>query len=445
MKQKNRLRLFAVSSMLVSIAMLTGSNSHAAESHYAFPFSDYTSVSYTQVPIQETGVVDVVADGDTFRFIQDGTTDYVTIRLLGINAPEVRGFYNAHREDDMCGAVAATDVLSSILQPGTRVQLRSLEKSALGLDDRLRRYAFALNPATNQYDIDVQAAVAQSGLAMWFTVPDEAALSYPYAVMIAQAQEKRIGLWDPNFCGPAEQPNASLSVIAQWNAPGNDNSNLNGEYVIVRNIGSEPVNISDWLLRDSSLSFWFTFPRGSILAPNDYRVVHTGIGTPGSPDPRDLYMNSPTALLANTMPDRLVGDGAYLLDKSTAMREWFEYPCVIDCTDPAQGKLKITSVNAVSASSNKAKAANQEFVRIKNVSGSPITLDGYYLEHRDASYPFLVDTVLAPRNSITVRMGKGIPKPKTQYWGRTAPLLKNSGGTISLLSQRNVPISSRTW
>lgn len=445
MNLRPRTRLFLLCSMLLAASIVTIPAADAAESQYAFPFADYTNVDYTQIPIQETGIVDVVADGDTFRFIEDGTTDYVTIRLLGINTPEVRGFYNAHRDQDMCGAVAATDVLSSLLQPGTRVQLRSLEKSALGLDDRLRRYAFAFNPATNQYDIDVQAALAQSGLAMWFTVPDEAALSYPYAVMIAQAQEKGIGLWDSNFCGPVEQPDANLSVIAQWNASGNDNSNPNGEYIIVRNIGPDPVDVSDWLLRDSSLSFWFTFPGGSILAPNDYRVVHTGIGAPGTPNPRDLYMNSPTALLANTMPDRFAGDGAYLLDKSTAMREWFEYPCVLDCTDPAQGKLKITRVNAVSTSSNKAKAANQEFVRIKNISGSPITLDGYYLEHRNASYPFLVDTVLAPGNAITVRMGKGTPRPKTQYWGRTAPLLKNSGGTISLLSQRNVPISSRTW
>lgn len=27
-----------------------------------FPFPDYTSVDYTQIPIQETGVVDVVAE-----------------------------------------------------------------------------------------------------------------------------------------------------------------------------------------------------------------------------------------------------------------------------------------------------------------------------------------------------------------------------------------------
>lgn len=417
----------------------------AAESLSPFPYPDMKNVQYTQVPVRETGIVDLVADGDTFRFIQDGTNEYITIRLLGVNAPEVRGFKNKHRDDDMCGAVPATQLLESLLPRGSRVQLRSLDSSSQGLDDRLRRYAFAFNADTGQFDIDVQAALARSGLAMWFTVPDEAALSYQYAVMIAQAQQQGIGIWSPEYCGPVEQPGADLSVIAHWNAAGNDNANPNGEYIIVRNVGVKETDISGWLLRDSSLSFWFSFPGGSVLAPNDYRVIHSGVGIPGLPKARDLYMDSPNALLANTMSDRFVGDGAYLLDKSTAMRAWFEYPCVINCTDSALGSLKIIGVNPVSESGKSAKAANQEFVRIQNISTEPISLDGYYLQYRDGSFPFEVDTTLAPRKILTVRMGRGQPTDRVQYWGRNAPLLKNSSGTISLLSERNVPISSKSW
>ena len=425
------------------LPLAAGAN--AAENLSPFPYPDLTKVDYTQIPVRETGIVDVVADGDTFRFIQDGTSEYITIRLIGVNTPEVRGFKNKHRDSDMCGAVPATHLLESLLPRGSRVQLRSLESTSQGLDDRVRRYAFAFNENTGQFDIDVQAVLAQSGLAMWFTVPDEAALSYQYAVMIAQAQQKGIGIWDPEYCGPVEQPEADLSVVAHWNAAGNDNANPNGEFIIVRNVGEKDVDISGWLLRDSSLSFWFSFPGGSVLAPNDYRVVHSGVGIPGLPRARDLYMDSPTALFANTMTDRFVGDGAYLLDKSTAMRAWFEYPCVIDCSDPALGSLKIVKVNPISESGNSAKAANQEFVRIRNISGKPISLDGYYLQYRDGSFPFEVDTILAPGKILTVRMGQGQPTDRVQYWGRNNPLLKNSSGTISLLSERNVPISSRSW
>ena len=429
----------------VALFALASAGVTAAAPTQPFPFPDFASVDYTQVPIQETGVVDVVADGDTIRFIEDGATDYVTVRLLGVNTPEVRGFYGKNRDEDMCGAAAASDLLKALLPPGWPVQLRSLEKTSVGLDDRIQRYAFAWNPQTGAYDVDVQAALSQAGLAMWFTIADEAALSYNYRVMIAQAQQDKRGIWNPDFCGPVEQPNASLSVIAHWNAEGNDNANPNGEYVIVRNTGLEPVDISGWLLRDSSLTSWFNFPDGSILAPEDYRVVHTGLGIPGQPNPRDLYMNSPTALLANTVPDRFIGDGAYLLDKSTAMRSWFEWPCVLDCTNPAQGKLKITKVNPFVTAKKQSRAANQEYIVIKNTSKQEINLDGYYLSYLGASYPFLVDSRIGPGKTLTVFIGKGTPTGTTQYWGRSRTLLRDSGGTVQLLSEQNVPISSKSW
>jgi micrococcal nuclease len=433
--------------VVIAVLLLPGFASVPAHGAPAvpFPFPDPSTVDYTQIPIQETGTVDAVADGDTFRFIPDGASDYVTVRLLGINTPEVRGFYNQNRDEDMCGAVAATNVLSSLLPPGSRVQLRSLQSSSTGLKDRLQRYAFAWNPATGAYDIDVQAEIAAAGLAMWFTVLDEAALSYRYLELIQQAQAARRGIWNPEFCGPIEQPTAAVNLVAHWNAGRNDNANPNGEYIIVRNTGGDIVDLSGWLLRDSSLTSWFNFPDGSILAPDDFRVVHAGPGIAGYPNPRDLYMGSATALLANTSADRLTGDGVYLLDRSTAMRSWFQWPCLINCIDPAQGRLKIVEIETEAPAKNRAKAANQEFIVIKNAGPDEINLDGYYLSYRSSTYPFSVDSRIAPGKKVTVYIGKGSPTRTTQYWGRDAPLLRNSGGTIELLSERNVPISSKSW
>lgn len=429
---------------VVSIALVPMTTVSAVPTQ-PFPFPDFTSVDYTQVPIQETGVVDVVADGDTFRFIESGAQGYVTIRLLGINTPEVRGFYNKNRDQDMCGAVAASNLLSSLLPPGWPVQLRALRKESVGLDGRIQRYAFAWNPQTGAYDVDVQAALAQAGLAMWFTLGDEAALSYKYRVLIAQAQQERRGIWNPEFCGPVKQPDASLSVIAHWNAEGNDNAFPNGEYVIVRNTGFAPVDISGWLLRDASLSSWFNFPDGSVLAPGDYRVVHVGLGIPGQPNPRDLYMGSTTALLANTEPDRFMGDGVFLLDRSTAVRAWFEWPCVLDCTDPAQGALKIIQVNPFITASRPGNAANQEYIVIRNLSKKPVRLDGYYLSYLAASHPFEVDSLIAPGATLKLSIGKGEPTATRQFWGRNRTLLRDSGGTVRLLSETNALISSSSW
>lgn len=399
---------------------------------------------YLDIPVQETGIVDVVADGDTFRFIEDGTSEYVTVRLLGVNTPEIRGFNNVHRDEDMCGGAEATEVLRSVLQPGSKVQLRALSKESEGRG-RIQRFAFAWNPLTEQYDIDVQAIIAQSGLAMWFTIKTEASLSYQYRVMIAQTQIEKKGIWNPEYCGPLEQPDANVSVIVNWDAAGNDNTNINGEFIIVRNTGDQDVDLTGWLLRDSSLTAWFYFPSGSVLAPNDFRVVHSGIGVGGTPNPRDLYMNSETALFPNIAPKLFLGDGAYLLDRNTAMRSYYEYPCVLDCSDPMQGVLRITSVNAVSTAKSMAERANQEYIQIKNEGLVPALLDGYYLRRGVSTYPFLVNSVIKPGKILTVRIGKGTPTPSTQYWGRDSTLLRDSGDRVALMSNRNVTISAKAW
>ena len=82
---------------------------------------------------------------------------------------------------------------------------------------------------------------------------------------------------------------------------------------------------------------------------------------------------------------------------------------------------------------------------IENRGKSEINLDGYYLRYRGASYPFTVDSRIAPGKKLTVFIGKGSPTWRAQYWGRDRPLLTNSSGTVELLSERNVMISSKSW
>jgi len=307
------------------------------------------------------------------------------------------------------------------------------------------RYAFAYNPASGQYDIDVQAAVAESGLAMWFTIDEEAALSYPYRVIIDRAQADGRGIWNSAYCGPLEQPSAQLSVVVSWDAPGDDNQNVNGEFVVVRNTGSTAVDLSGWLLRDSSLTSWFTFPDGSVLQPADFRIVHVGKGVGGDPNPHHLYMNSEVALFPNTQDGKFLGDGAYLLDRNTAVRFYDEYPCLESCVDPLQGVVRITKVNAKSHAKLPARRANEEYVIITNLGSSPALMDGYYLRRRVSTYPFLANTVIPPGGAITVRIGSGAFTATTQFWGQPSTLLNDVKDDVALLSNKNVLLSRVSW
>jgi endonuclease YncB( thermonuclease family) len=400
--------------------------------------------AYADIPLQETGTVVEVLDGDTFIFRDESSREVFTVRLIGVNTPEVTGPQNIHFAADQCGGRPAEALLEQTLPKGTRVQLRSGRHDSTNRGRSLR-YAFAYNSASLRYDIDVQSIIASSGLALWFSLDEEAALSHPYRLIIDRAQAEGRGIWNPAYCGPIEQPSAQLTVVVNWDAPGNDNLNINGEFVVVRNTGAIAVDVSGWLLRDSSLTSWFHFPGGSVLQPGDFRVVHSGVGTPGVPNARHLYMGSTVPLFPNTEAGKFLGDGAYLLDRNTAMRFYDEYPCLSDCVDPLQGKVRITEVNAKSHAKRPARRANEEYVVITNLGATSALMDGYYLRRKVSTYPFLANTVIPPGRSVTVRIGQGAFTATTQYWGQPSTLLSDAADSVSLLSNKNVLISRVGW
>jgi hypothetical protein len=66
----------------------------------------------------------------------------------------------------------------------------------------------------------------------------------------------------------------------QYNAPGTDtssNTSVNGEYVVIKNLGTRSVSLTGWTLRDAQSNVYkfstFTLGAGKAVA------VHTGKGT----------------------------------------------------------------------------------------------------------------------------------------------------------------------
>lgn len=91
-----------------------------------------------------------------------------------------------------------------------------------------------------------------------------------------------------------------LSVVA--NAPGNDHDNPNGEYAVITNTATEPVDLAGWRLCDAA-NHCFTFPRGSRV--HTLLRVYTGRGVA---DDSSLYAGFRRAVWNNT------GDVATLFD-----------------------------------------------------------------------------------------------------------------------------------
>ena len=382
----------------------------------------------------ETAKVQRIVDGDTLIVTDEVTGAPSRIRLLGVNAPEIDTAEHGGR----CGGWQAKDALKALLPVGTRVRLASVGRSSLGKNARPQRVVLGWNPQTQDFDFDVAWAMAERGWGLWFTVAREAAMSSLYRQVIAGAQQREDGMWNPALCGTLEQPDARVDLRITRGMAG---AAPNDEWVTVRNTGSVAVDLSGWQLRDSGSQGWFTFPAGTSLAPGDYRVVRTGPGAAGSPDPHDLYVGFPRQLYQDvgTGPN-LVGDGAYLLDRYGNFRFWREYPCLTYCAPEHQIAIQDLSLGRKKG----AKRAATQWVRLVNQGPATACLDGYRLSTGALDYRVGSNTCLAPGATWTLHGGQGAADASNAYWGRSQPALWNSG-SIRLVDDLGRVAATRSW
>lgn len=107
---------------------------------------------------------------------------------------------------------------------------------------------------------------------------------------------------------PVQIGNVSLVKIEtmQFNAPGDDRKNLNGEWVRITNRGEEPVLMAGWTLSDISGAGPYTFP-AYLLLSRESVTVYSGTGRMND---TSLFMGRTDPLWGNN------GDTAFLRDGS---------------------------------------------------------------------------------------------------------------------------------
>lgn len=114
---------------------------------------------------------------------------------------------------------------------------------------------------------------------------------------------------------PPGKPAVSLGRI-WYDAPGSDDgSNINQEYVTVRNTGTAAQAMTGWTLRDVA-GHVFTFPSFT-LAADGYVIVHSGQGTNST---THLYWQSGAYIWNND------GDAAYLRSNSGTTVDTCSWP-----------------------------------------------------------------------------------------------------------------------
>ncbi len=240
----------------------------------AIPAGVVGSPSTTSDTLSAT--VTSVTDGDTVDVeYSNGTTD--TVRLLGVDTPEVFGANDPTEFEgvpdteagEQCLAEAgdaASAYTKDALQPGEQVTLE-LDAASDGRGDYGRLLAYIHDDGQNlNFDL------IDSGHARVYDSSFGQSDRFYSAESDAQAAER--GLWHCRNAGSG----SSLSITEiHADAAGNDNENLNDEYVVFENTGTDTLDLSGWMVSDEA-NHVYTFPSGASLAVGETVTLHTGSG-----------------------------------------------------------------------------------------------------------------------------------------------------------------------
>jgi micrococcal nuclease len=206
-----------------------------------------------------------VVDGDTLD-VSSPRGD-VTVRVIGINAPE----------SGECFAEEATDALAALVA-GQELVLVA-DRSDLDQFERSLRYVQTVG------GVDVGAELVAGGFAIARRYPPDEARADEYAELQRDAQRDQRGLWAPDACGSSDLDGVQIEIEVEADAPGDDSVNLNGEWVRFTNAGSANVDLDGWEVADESASHRYRFsdlrldPGGSVTlfsgcGPDDESVRH---------------------------------------------------------------------------------------------------------------------------------------------------------------------------
>lgn len=226
-------------------------------------------------PSAENAFVTRVIDGDTLEIEGGGV-----VRVLGINTPEKKQFLYGN----------ASDFLKNLIE-GRNV---TLEKDIVEMDVYGRHLRYVFIGGTF-----VEEEILRRGLSNAFIIPPNEKYSARLREAEEYARENKIGLWIMN-----EKHAGCISISEfHWDALGNDNENLNDEFVYLKNNCGAAISMANWTLKNSGTKI-YRFGN-FFLAPGQMVKINSGCG---SDSDAELFWCGKKAIWNNG------GDTLYLRD-----------------------------------------------------------------------------------------------------------------------------------
>jgi micrococcal nuclease len=242
-------------------------------------------IIYEELAVESDKTFDVsqIIDGDTIK-LSNGER----VRLIGINSPEKEQFYYSE----------ATEKLRELIGDN-QVTLKKDEedKDQYG---RLLRYVYV-----NKTFINLE--MVKHGYAIAYTFEPNTKHSDELESAEQDAIIDHKGMW-------AASPYIITILEIHADAEGNDNENLNDEYVIFENHGSSIIDLTGWFAHDESNNPYI-FPTFYLINGSSV-TLYTG---PGTDTENELYWGSDKPIWNND------GDTLYLRDSEGYFVTHFGY------------------------------------------------------------------------------------------------------------------------
>ena len=282
-------------------------------------------------PVNQTGKVTHVDDGDTVDvdLAGDGTSTPQRIRMTGINAMELTTYSSyPDRWQGECHAVDAAKRLYALVY-GKTVRVTAQDKASMSGNRYRRTISVYVNGAWR----DVSQMLLAEGHGLFLGNGQEYGVNKADAAAAQYGAKQAKRLWDTDYCGSGPYQAAALRVAVNYDAAGNDGTNVNGEFIRISNASAYAVPINGWWVRDSAyrgtLAHGYVFPSGARVPANGSITVFVGKGT--NPSTKFYWGNTAPIFENPSGSPTYYGDGAYLFDPQGDMRAWQQYPCRYAC------------------------------------------------------------------------------------------------------------------
>lgn len=220
----------------------------------------------------------------------------------------------------------------------------------------------------------------------------------------------------------------------QYNAPGNDATNPNGEWLSVRNVSGSTIDLTDWRIKDDGDDY--AFADGETLAAGDALTIHIG---QGSDSGSTRYWGQSSGILNNTSGvQRLEVRSPHSIEVDCYA--WGNSSCT---TEDIRGAIEFTA--NYNASGNDTTNPNGEWVALENTSDKSISLAGYDVHTPGHTYNFPSGTTLGAGKLLRLKVGSGTNTSSTHYWGKSSGILNNSGDHVQFRDPSNQVLLEHGW